>query len=138
VSENRDDSLPEYFWAATRRLRELSRETLAPWDIAPSHARALRVLDGQGAMRLSDLSDRLHIAPRSTTEVIDALQARGYVVRRPDPGDRRATLVDLTADGAAAVQAIGSARRAETERFFGGLTRAERDQLTRILAKLTS
>ena len=57
-------------------------------------------------MRLSELSDRLQIAARSTTEVIDALEARGLVGRRPDPGDRRATLVELTEHGAQMLDAI--------------------------------
>jgi DNA-binding MarR family transcriptional regulator len=42
-------------------------------------------------MRLSELSEHLHIAPRSATEVVDALESRGLVRRRPDPDDRRAT-----------------------------------------------
>ena len=46
-------------------------------------------------MRLSELSDHLHIALRSANEVEDALESRGLVQRRPDPGDRRATLAEV-------------------------------------------
>ena len=62
-------------------------------------AGAARAAAGTAPMRLSELSDRLHIAPRSATEVVDALEARGLVERRPDPSDRRATLVELTEHG---------------------------------------
>ena len=44
-------------------------------------------------MRPSVLAERLHIAARSATEVVDALEERGLVERGPDPDDRRATLV---------------------------------------------
>jgi DNA-binding MarR family transcriptional regulator len=84
-------------------------------------------------MRLSELSDRLHIAPRSTTEVIDALESRGLVQRRPDPGDRRATLVEVTGHGASVLDAI---RGTEAERVFGRLSQADRAHLARILRKL--
>ena len=94
-----DETLSEAFWSVARQLRDTSQETLAPWDITPSHLRALRVLTRHGAMRLSELSDHLHIAARSATEVVDALESRGLVERRPDPGDRRATLVELTEHG---------------------------------------
>ena len=94
-----DESLTDAFWSVARRLRETSQETLAPWDITPAHLRALRVLKRHGTMRLSELSDYLHIAPRSATEVVDALESRGLVQRRPDPGDRRATLAELTDHG---------------------------------------
>jgi DNA-binding MarR family transcriptional regulator len=87
------EALSEIFWSVARQLRGASQETLAPWDITPAHLRALRALGHHGAMRLSDLSGRLHIAPRSATEVVDALESRDLVRRRADPGDRRATLV---------------------------------------------
>ena len=47
-------------------------------------------------MRPSALAEHLHIAARSATEVVDALEARGLVAREPDPDDRRATLVRPT------------------------------------------
>jgi DNA-binding MarR family transcriptional regulator len=128
-----DETLAEAFWAVARQLREVSQATLAPWDISPSHLRALRVLRRHGVMRPSELSDRLHIAPRSTTEVIDALESRGLVQRQPDPGDRRATLVEVTGHGASVLDAI---RGTEAERVFGRLSRADRAHLARILSKL--
>ena len=71
-----DESLADAFWSVARQLRETSQETLAPWDITPAQFRALRVLRRHGALRLSELSGHLHIAARSTTEVIDALESR--------------------------------------------------------------
>src|SRR4029078_6668440 len=97
------DALAEALWAVARPLRERARGdpfgrvavqlreraqgTLAPWDIPPAPLRALRTLRRHGTMRLSELSDHLHIAPRSTTEVADALEGRDLVRRRADPGD---------------------------------------------------
>lgn len=131
-----DQALPELFWSVARSLRHSSRQTLAPWDLSPSHSRALGELLRHGAMRLSQLSDHLHIAPRSTTEVIDALQERGLVERQADPLDRRATLVMLTEHGKEIGDAIRSARMAEAEQIFGTLSETERKQLNRILRKL--
>jgi DNA-binding MarR family transcriptional regulator len=128
-----DETLAEAFWSVARQLRDASQETLAPWDITPSHLRALRVLRRHGIMRLSELSDRLHIAPRSTTEVVDALESRGLVERQPDPGDRRATLIEVTKHGASVLDAI---RGTEAERVFGRLSQTDRAHLARILRKL--
>lgn len=132
-----DESLADSFWSVARQLRETSQETLAPWDITPAHLRALRVLRRSGTMRLSELSDRLHIAPRSATEVVDALEARGLVQRRPDPGDRRATLAELTEHGATVLDDIrAAARGTEAGRVFGRLSPADRAELGRILGQL--
>jgi DNA-binding MarR family transcriptional regulator len=133
-----DESLADAFRSVSRQLRETSQETLAPWDINPSQFRALRVLNHHGAIRLSDLSGRLHIAPRSATEVVDALESRGLVERRPDLSDRRATLVELTAHGTGVLHAIRAARGTEAERVFDRLTPADRDHLARILRQLQS
>ena len=131
-----DESLSEAFWSVARQLRHTSQETLAPWDITPSQFRALRMLTRHGEMRLSELSDHLHIAARSATEVVDALETRGLVKRRPDPGDRRATLVEMTGHGASVVDAISAARGTEAERAFGRLSQADRAHLARILRNL--
>ena len=131
-----DESLADAFLSVSRQLRETSQETLAPWDINPSQFRALRVLNHHGPIRLSDLSGRLHIAPRSATEVVDALESRGLVERRPDPSDRRATLVELTAHGTGVLHAIRAARGTEAERVFDRLAPADRDHLARILRQL--
>jgi DNA-binding MarR family transcriptional regulator len=131
-----DESLSEAFWAVARRLRHLTRETLSPWDVTPSQSRALSVLIRHGDQRLSELAEHLHIAARSATEVVDDLQRRGLVERRPDPADRRATLVALTEPGAVTGGAIAAARQAEAGRFFGSLSPADRAHLSRILQEL--
>lgn len=133
MADEQDETLLESFWEVARQVRQMSMQALAPWDITPSHARALRVLTRQGEIRLSELSDHLHIAPRTATEVVDALQERGFVQRQADPDDRRATLVSLTDEGNRVSDAIRSTRAAEAERFFGTLSAADRAHLGRIL-----
>lgn len=130
-----DDSLVEDFWAVARRLRHLSMESMAPWDVLPSHARALGII-AKDPIRLSALAERLHIAARSVTEVVDALAERGLVERRPDPADRRATLVALTDHGRDVAHAIKKARNENTKEFFGGLSASDRAELSRLLRAL--
>jgi DNA-binding MarR family transcriptional regulator len=131
-----DETLAEAFRSVARQLRDTSQDFLAPWDITPSQLRALRVLMRHGPMRLSELSAHLHIAARSTTEVVDALEARDLAERRPDPGDRRATLVEVTEHGASILDEIRVARGTEAERAFDRLSPTDRAHLARILRKL--
>ncbi|MEU4620961.1 MarR family transcriptional regulator [Actinoplanes sp. NPDC023801] len=131
-----EETLAESFWAVTRRLRLHTRNALQPWHVSPSQSRALGVLSRHGEMRLSAVAEHLRIAPRSATEVIDDLQERGLVERRPDPSDRRATLVALTGQGITTAHAIDEARAAEAERLFTVLNAADRAELARILRQL--
>ena len=114
----------------------MTREALAPWEVTPAQFRAIGTLVRHGPMRLSELSDHLRIAPRSTTEVVDALQEHGLVRREPDPNDRRATLVRLTDRGTDIATAIRATRDAGAEDFFARLAPADRAELARILRSL--
>jgi DNA-binding MarR family transcriptional regulator len=136
VDPDRDDTLSDAFRSVARLLRQTSLQSLARWDVTPSQSRALRVLTRHGEMRLSELSEHLRIAARSTTEVVDGLAAKGLVERRPDPQDRRATLVGVTEHGVEVGQAIRAASGTETERIFDRLSPTDRTHLARILRKL--
>lgn len=130
------ETLADAFRAVSRQLRHQTQQALAPWDVTPAQARALGMLTRHGAVRLGTLSEHLRIAPRSATEVVDALAGAGLVERRPDPVDRRATLVALTPRGAEVTAAIRAARAAEADDFFTRLDEADRAALSSILGRL--
>src|SRR3954447_5976124 len=131
-----EETLAEAFRGVARQLRHQAQRALAPWEVSPSQARALGVLTRHGPVRLGALSEHLRIAARSATEVVDALEEDGLVERRPDPCDRRATLVALTDRGAQVAAGVRAARAAEAEEFFARLDDADRACLTRILRNL--
>ncbi|SDT56508.1 DNA-binding transcriptional regulator, MarR family [Streptomyces sp. TLI_053] len=125
---------------AIKRIRRLTSERLEPYGITPGQGRALRTLAHapgcelpDRAMRLSDLADRLHIAPRSATTVVDALEEAGLVERTPDPADRRAVRILLTPAGRSAVERIGQVRYEVSQEYFGAVSPADQDALLRAL-----
>ncbi len=86
-------------------------------------------------LRLTDLARRLRIAPRSVTEVVDALCEKGLVARRPSPTDRRATIVTLT-EGGERLHSDLVERRDGAADLFAPLTADEQDQLRALLRRL--
>lgn len=132
--------LSELLMRVARTQRRRWRDVLAPWDLSPHQARALRVVcessrDDRG-VRLSDLAETLHIAPRSATEVADGLEARGLVTRTPDPGDRRAVLLRATEEGRRLRSEVDRARTADSEDLFARLSVGDRSTLARLLQAL--
>jgi DNA-binding MarR family transcriptional regulator len=76
------------------------------------------------------------ISPAGMTNRLNRLEAAGLIVRRPDPDDRRGSLVELTANGyATADRAVEDLVAAENE-LFGELSATDRQRLDRILDKL--
>jgi DNA-binding MarR family transcriptional regulator len=128
--------LGELLMRATRGLRRRWAESLEPWELTPHQARALQVVGELGDPRLGALADRLRIAPRSATEVIDGLEERGLVVRGSDPSDRRAICVGLTAAGREVLDGVTAARVGTGSVHFAVLSPTERATLAGLLAKL--
>ncbi|MBY6092211.1 MarR family winged helix-turn-helix transcriptional regulator [Maritimibacter alkaliphilus] len=66
---------------------------LKPHDMTMSQGWVLVHLVRENGLRQSELADRMDIATVTTSKLIDRLEARGYVERRPDPEDRRSNRV---------------------------------------------
>lgn len=136
--------LGELFHAAFRGLRRTWSEQLAPWELTPHQWRALMTLMRRGScdsgesadIRLKELADRLRIAPRSATEVVDQLEAKALVRREPDPTDRRATLIGATDAGKELFANIQAQRRDKSSEYFARLNEHDRAELARILSLL--
>lgn len=70
------------------------------------------------------------------TNRIDRLEEAALVSRRPDPRDRRGTLVRLTAKGKTVIDAATTEHVANQERLLSGLSEREQQQLAELLRKL--
>lgn len=125
---------------AMKRIRHRTVHRLEPYGLTPGQGRALRVLahaeqcETPGrAMRLSELADRLNVAPRSATTVVDALEQGALVERVPDPADRRSVGLVLTAAGRAAVERVAQVRHEVAEEYFSGAAAADVAAMLRVL-----
>lgn len=68
-------------------------------DLRPAHGNAMEQLELEDGLRLTEMAARAGITVQSMGELVDDLQAKGYLERRPDPDDRRAKRIHLTARG---------------------------------------
>jgi DNA-binding MarR family transcriptional regulator len=137
MADDATADLGDLLMRAARTLRRRWRDVLAPWDLSPHQARALGVVGRQDGVRLTDLAEALHIAPRSATEVADGLQERGLLERTADPGDRRVVILRPTEEGRRIRSEIDAARTADSAELFARLPSADRTELARILRELT-
>ncbi len=99
-----------------------------------ARVRALRRI-AHGPLSMGELAQRCGIDPPYATVVVDDLQARGLVVRRDHPEDRRAKIVVATEEGrdlAARAERILD----EPPAGLAGLAAGELAELERILTKL--
>lgn len=141
--EHTQHELVDQMHRINHRLRRRWGTQLAPHGLSPHYYRALAAIahaqhadDEISGLKLREISERLRIAPRSATEVIDGLEQRGLVRRVAHPSDRRATLVIITDAGRGLHHELREERQRSSDEFFAVLDDADRQELRRLLGKL--
>ncbi|GAA1327133.1 hypothetical protein GCM10009647_064770 [Streptomyces sanglieri] len=89
-----------------------------------------------GAVRQAELIKAVDLDPSTVTKMLQRLEQTGHVRRRPDPDDRRAVLVEATDDSCALHSDVQRAWTDLEDHTLAGLEPAEREELTRLLAKV--
>jgi DNA-binding MarR family transcriptional regulator len=95
------DALNQAIRLLSLRHRARAATLLAPLGLFPGQEALLLELDRTGPRIQAQLSDALGCEPPSVTLMTKKLEASGHIRRRPAPGDRRATVVELTEQGRA-------------------------------------
>jgi len=112
-----------------RLLREFRHDLAAPradagyGDIRDPHMQIFGNVR-MGGIRLTELADRAGLSLAATSELVNDLADMGYLVRRPDPADGRAKLIDLTKRGRDAMASAGH-RVADIERRWSKIVGAK-------------
>ncbi len=99
-------------------------------DLRPSHGNVMEQLELEDRLRLTDLAARAGITVQSMGELVDDLQVKGYVERRPDPNDRRAKRICLTDRGRKNAR-VAKRATAEVEDHLAELLGEQRYELLR-------
>jgi DNA-binding MarR family transcriptional regulator len=97
--------------------------------VRPVHSAVFQYLDDTGTT-VSVLAERAQMTKQAMAELVAHLETHGYVVREPDPADRRAKLVRPTTRGRQVV-GIAQALVPEVEHMIAGHIGAERTEALR-------
>lgn len=75
------------------------RERICCYDVSVTQCYALSALTTRGPMPLNRLAADLYLDKSTASRAVDALEKKGYVRRKVDPGDRRALRLEVTRQG---------------------------------------
>jgi DNA-binding MarR family transcriptional regulator len=91
-------------------------------DLTVGQWRMLTVLDtAEGGRRLTELADATGMSLPSASRMIGRMAARGVVSSSPDPDDRRAVRIELTAEGRDLVERVLLRRRTAVDEALRGV-----------------
>lgn len=109
----------------------------ADCDLQLTWFEIMRLLGSRGACRVQDIATEFGITTGGTSKVVDRIEAAGYCRRRPNPANRRSSLVELTPDGHRLLQQATTVFDDELQHRIGAvLPEDDIDQLTTALARL--
>ncbi|MHB8790453.1 MAG: MarR family winged helix-turn-helix transcriptional regulator [Desulfobulbaceae bacterium] len=105
-----DDVLPRLIYLTSLRLQIHADKVLQPLGITLEQLHPLKILErGGGAIGQRQMCELSGKTPANMTRILDRLANKGFIERQPDPGDRRAFNIVLTAAGEKlVVQAVNS------------------------------
>jgi MarR family transcriptional regulator, lower aerobic nicotinate degradation pathway regulator len=111
---------------------------LAPIGLHVRQYGLLLVLATEGPLSQGELAEWVRTDRTTMVALIDDLEERGFVRRERNPADRRAYLLQLTAEGRRALtRGRGLMRRAE-DQVLGSLQEGERTRLLELLGKVAA
>lgn len=93
------DALNQAVRLLTLRHRGRAIALLGTIGLYPGQDALLLELDRNGPMIQAQIADAIGCEPPSVTLMARKLIASGYLQRTPSPGDRRASIIDLTDSG---------------------------------------
>lgn len=121
---------------ASRAITDRIRGSIERHELSLSEFAVLEVLYSKGRLLVGEVGSRVLLTSGSTTYVIDKLEERGLVVRRPCADDRRALHVELTKKGRQLIDQIFPGHAEEVRQAMGGLTPEEKLITTALLKRL--
>lgn len=113
-------------------------ERLTELNLLPAHAGILRILAATPAITQQALASALGTLPSRLVALVDDLESKGLLERRPHESDRRSYALHLTEAGEATLQAIGRIARDHQQTLLAGLSEQEQRQLAALLQRVAN
>jgi len=85
----------------------------------------------------AELADMASVSRATITGLLDTLERDGFVIRKPDPADRRQMSIRLTASGQAFMEAMLPGHFRLMSDLTANLSEDERETLSRLLTKIS-
>lgn len=96
----------------------------------------LSVLWHEEGLTHSELATRMNVTPATITKMLQRMEDAGFVVRQPDPNDRRVSRVYLTEHGRVVRRRVSEMWQQLENETFAGLSDAEKETLRELLLRI--
>jgi DNA-binding MarR family transcriptional regulator len=109
---------------------------LEPLELHPREFAVLRAVKANDGQSQQTLAERLHIPPSRMVAIVDELESRGLIERRPSPDDRRVRTLYVTKHGQSLLEEAFALAAKHEQSISGVLSAKERGDLLAVLNRI--
>lgn len=111
-------------------------ERIAEVGLQPPLFRVLNLVDAAEGRSQQAIGEAIEVPPSRMVALVDELEQRGLVERRPDPTDRRVRALFLTKKGRETLTRGREIAKQHERQLTRGMAAADRKRLTELLQKI--
>lgn len=119
-----------------RSVMDIANKSIQSYGLNPTEFAVLELLYHKGTQPLQQIGEKILIASGSITYVVDKLEKKGLVERKPSQNDRRVIYAYLTERGIQLISSIFPNHEEVIHDSLHMLSNDEKDQLLRLLKKI--
>ena len=121
---------------AQRAIFDDFADTMGELEVSPGLFGMLVIIEANPGLKQTGLAHAAQLDRSSLVPALDKLEARGLVTRRASERDRRVNGLWLTEAGSALLKKLKQRVARHEQRLARGLSRSEREQLVKLLARI--
>jgi DNA-binding MarR family transcriptional regulator len=130
------ETLPFEIAETAHALRRAFDRRAATLGVTRAQWKVLFRVSRMPGLRQVDLADQLDVEPITLCRIIDRLEGAGLVERRPDPEDRRAWRLEVTANAVPLVEQLRALAEELRAEAFAGIDNDDLEQVRGTLARM--
>lgn len=132
-----ENVLPRLIYLTSLRIQIHADKLLQPLGITLEQLHPLKILSrGGGAVGQRQMCALAGKTPANMTRILDRLASKGFIERRPDPGDRRAFTIVLTAAGRELVEKAMTLFTSYLDQVLAGINERDEAVCRRVLLRI--
>lgn len=108
--------------AITKRIEA----DIKSYGLNPTEFAVLELLYSKGDQPIQKIGGKILLASSSITYVVDKLEKKRFLIRKPCPKDRRVTYASITSDGIQLMDSIFPQHREGIRQIFGSLEKKKK------------
>ncbi|GAA0433274.1 MarR family transcriptional regulator [Lentibacillus halophilus] len=117
-------------------IKERVEEDIKYLGLNPTEFAVLELVYSKGDQPIQKIGEKILIASSSITYVVDKLEKKDLIKRKPCPKDRRVTYASITTDGTELMNQVFPDHKKALKEILSGLDMKEKEELIEQLKKL--